>query len=64
MKTIEATGQQRKELDVETLRDCLEFCKNKIDSDQLTLETLQLTVSIMEDELKATYSFEIEDIYL
>lgn len=62
MKTIVATGHQRKELDVETLRDCLEFCKSKIDLDQLTDEFLQLTVSIMEDELKSNYGFEIEDI--
>ena len=62
MKTILASGHQRKELDVETLRDCLEFCKSKIDSELMTPENLQLTVSIMEDELKLTYSFEIEDI--
>lgn len=62
MKTILASGHQRKELDVETLRDCLEFCKSKIDSELMTAENLQLTVSIMEDELKLTYSFEIEDI--
>jgi hypothetical protein len=28
----------------------------------MNLETLQTTVSVMEDELKASYGFEIEDI--
>jgi hypothetical protein len=61
-KTIVATGHHRKELEVETLRDCLEFCKSKIDGELMNLETLQTTVSVMEDELKASYGFEIEDI--
>jgi hypothetical protein len=61
-KIIVATGHHRKELEVETLRDCLEFCKSKIDIEFLNLEALHLTVSVMEDELKASYGFEIEDI--
>lgn len=61
-KVIVATGHHRKELEVETLRDCLEFCKSKIDIEFLNIEALHQTVSVMEDELKASYSFEIEDI--
>ena len=61
-KVILASGHHRKELEVETLRDCLDFCKSKIDVEFLNLEALRLTVSIMEDELKASYGFEIEDI--
>ena len=37
-KVILATGHHRKELEVETLRDCLEFSKSKIDIDFLNIE--------------------------
>jgi hypothetical protein len=61
MKVISFTGHARPDLSIETIRDALEFCKEKIDSELGSMESLQLAISLLEDELKDTYGFEIED---
>ncbi|OMJ88011.1 hypothetical protein SteCoe_10168 [Stentor coeruleus] len=62
MKTITPTGYPRNELQMETIRDALEFCKEKLGGVLDSTETLQLAVSLLEDDLKDRYGFEIEDI--
>lgn len=61
IKNITSTGYPRTELQMETVRDALEFCKEKLERELGTTETLQLAVSLLEDDLKDRYGFEIED---
>jgi hypothetical protein len=61
LKFIAATGHPRNELQVDTIRDALEFCKSKLENEFSGAESLQLAVSFLEDELKDTYGFEIEE---
>lgn len=61
MKTIITTGYPRTDLPIDTIRDALDFCSEKLGPELRSLESLQLAISVLEDDLKDMYGLEIED---
>ena len=62
IKIITFTGYPKKEIGTETLNEVLEFCKTKLENEYINNENLQMTVSVLEDDIKDLYGFEIEDL--
>ena len=62
MRTISLSGKPRNDLSMDTIANALELCKEKLESELGSIESLQLAVCIMEDYVKAMYDFEVEDL--
>lgn len=61
VKLLTSTGYLKKDIALETAQEALEHCKSRFDGD-FNHENLHMTVSLLEDEIKDEYGFEIEDL--
>ena len=62
VKALSFSGKPRNDLSIDTISSALELCKEKLELELGSIESLQLAVSIMEDDIKAGYDLEVEDL--